>query len=412
MTLAALPCALDLGDAGVIDALLSGWASLPGDHGEAMRAMALDRLRRGERDYAVRLARAEAERNPGARSLYLMARLLEDAAPDEALEVWRRAAQAAEREGLDGVARAARLRVAERLLTSPGGASEAVACVESIDLASAAHGERLALARVRLAASSPYARAAALSSLVDLARAPDARVARAAIRIVAEHVDKAGASLSGVEAERALTALAALPDAAERARASDRARAVARIDEAGSVDALEALQRLDSATATLVERARAIAAGDRPGQAAVCAVSLAQDAVCALHEGRDADAVRALEQATLLAGGGDAAPALYTAAELGLGRPTARAAALAAVSALLAAGAPPPLRGYLGLAEALRRAGSPLTILALRHAARLREPGASTRLREGLLVEATALARGGDRRAALERLREAEDLSR
>ncbi len=179
--------------------------------GEAIVELTVPLCARGRFAAALMLAAAESVRRPTAASLYLHARVLEASGrPSE--EVYARAAALGE-----GSLRAtAQSKQLEAMLARQAALEEQLAVADAIDLTAASPAARLLAATVRLRGSGRFTRAAALSTLAELASGPEPALARRAIRVAAEHADHLGGALSWVEGERVAAALEHWPDELER----------------------------------------------------------------------------------------------------------------------------------------------------------------------------------------------------
>lgn len=443
----ALRCAVELGDEREVRELVGLWSRetgtgpLPPTPGEARprtAAALVGRLLASKRrSLAVELAQAEAERRPSAHALYVHARAREEASgPD--LELWSAVVSRAHQEAHGAILTRAVARWLELVLWSPSAPRLSRPLREEIvlramlpDLALATPQERLVILRARLLGASRFARASALSGLEELGRTGPPSVRSEAIVACARHADVADGRLDPIEVDRVRAALKHWPVEQERERA------LARLDAAVALHALERRQGVDAAelertlaqvvasapeTAPLVNRARAIAGGgtglgrdpSSAGSGAARLPALGLDAVAALEGGQERDAELALTKAADALGPMAAIPGpLWAGARWGLrakSSDTRRAAAAFVEQALLRSASAPPC-GLSVLATELARAGHPaIATLALKEAVRLKEPGAARSLAEAQRALAYGALARGDRRRALECLREAKAL--
>lgn len=474
----ALRCIARLADGAEARALARTWASLPSDALllpitiEACKALA----RVGRADGAAALAEAEVRRAPCARALYLWARCLEHAgAAADARAAFARAAEAAIAEDLPAASKgggdaappsrtawrsaadgarevhAASVAAAARLGGAVDDASAAsVAAAERADTAGLPAPDVLAVARLRLRSASRFARASGLSLLEEVARGPDEGLARAAVRVAAEHADDLGAALSSVEADRLAATLKRWSAPAEREAALGRLASVVRVaaarGEGRDAAVLEAARKAPELL-PLANRAQAYSSGGGQGSYGVSSddrtlalADLGLEILVASRRGRDAEAGALLGRAREALEASSVAPApLWTAVRVALdsgGPATAREAArlVSAVLDQASARARPvaaPPCGWLALGRALEARGhaapapgwiegasTPAWIAAFRAAVQAREDGAGARLGEALLRDGWRLARaeapdrdeGRQRRAAVDCLREAREL--
>ncbi len=444
---AALRCAVDLSDDRETRELASTW-SLERDAELAPRGAADPRLSTpsalvgrllftGRRGLGVELARAEVARRPSAHAHYVLARATDEAAgPD--LDQWALVVAAAKAEGAQAILTRGVARWLELVLWSPSAPrmsrplrEEIVAHALLPDLGDAGPAERLVVLRARLLGASRFARASALSGLEELARTGPPSVRLEAVIACARHVDVADGRLDPIESDRVRAALKHWP--VER----ERDAAIARLDAAVEVSSLAKRGRpgpseIDRAASlvaasapesvALVNRVRAIvgggtAAGVEPvvgGPPSARLSALGLDVVVALSKGLDGEAAHAIVKAT------DALPPmaaipgpLWTGARMALrakSGETRRAAASFVEQALLRSASGPPF-GLSSLAADLARAGAPaVAAMALREAVRWKEPGAARALADAERSLAYAALSRGDRRRALELLRNAKRL--
>ncbi len=378
--------------------LAQRWEREPHGTHRAVKSVVRRLLADGLERCAARLSTAEVVRTRGAydeaSAVYLLARSLEAASDPGALAAYDRAALLAEEQPR------LRERAQVRALRVTADRDQAARRAEGLlPLAGGPDADRLAVAVAALSSSGRYRRAAALDVLEELA-AGEGEVARHALARAALHAE--GASSSAIEVDRVRAVLA-------------HARCEA------ALDALEHLQRAGGASAAESEggrtllRARAVldgcAPGPRPPRGRALVGWLALSIVHACQERRASEA-RALlrEAAALLAEGARVEAALWTAARLAI--EVAKEPARALTAALLErADAESPPGGYLPIAdEWLARGERAEGLLLLRCAARVREPGARSRLAAHLRADGWEAAAAGRRDEAIALLREARHL--
>ena len=230
---AALRLAL-VHDRAAVAELVPLWATIPvtGSAPELVDACR-DLARAGMRADAEALAALEVTRARTAKALYLWARC---STGTDATERFAETIVRATSEGAGAIVASARRRRAELLAARWDTLPEAVVEASAIDLAVAGPGERLAIARVLLLASSRFVRATAigiLDELVTTERA-DRTLAPAALHAAARFADDAAFALTPLEVER-LRALFGRPYALAHAPG---AAAVLVVREPGANDAL------------------------------------------------------------------------------------------------------------------------------------------------------------------------------
>ena len=448
--LGALRCAVSLLDEREVRELAAAWSALPKvDRGRAIPVAEAERTSSigglvvrlssaGRNDLAFELATAEVTRQPSAHARYVLARASELACgPDLAL--WASAIDAAHDEGKAALLVRTVARFIELALFSSAiprlarpARGEIAHRAGLPDLAGATPIERLVILRARLLSPGKFARAAALSGLEELARTGPRDIREHAVLACARHVDMAGDALGAVEIDRARAALASWPRAPEKDRALARLDARSELQrlvssgapDAASIDrAASLVETSEPLLAPLVHRARVMARGGSGGGAASASepsssrlASWGLDAVAAIGREQDASAAAALTRAAeAMPPLAVVPPMLWAGARVALRSKSAgtrRAAATLVEQALSRSASAPPC-GFATLASDLSRSGFAMPAeLALREAVRLREPGAARSLGgvvRGLGYE--ALARG-DRKRALDALREARELSR
>jgi hypothetical protein len=455
--LGALRCAVRLGEIEDVRDLMRGWHTMrAGVFGDEVIDLCKALVAQGHGEGALALARAEAQRQPAARPLYLYARLLERAegrggpqgAPASsradhasATEVYARAVELADKDpALADLALAARVRRIERLAMDPTTCPQAAIEAAAADPEQASPAQRLVIASGRLLSPSRFTRASGLSILEEVARRARPELAELAVRIAAQHADRFADALSAVEADRIAAALKHWPDPSAREAALARLTQLVRVAAARGDDRE---QRLASAAESAPEtfplacRARAVLSGGgvgeypsldasgapSPGAApdvspTLHLASLGLDAIVALRRRRPSDAAASLRtaQIALAQTGGEAPPPLWAAAATALASRdvSARAAAAALAETLIypVTGAPPPAAAQISrLAMVLRHAGrGDLAVRALRWAAAAKDVSASEDLALELVRHGWSAALDGERDAAIAALREARAL--
>ncbi|UQA58438.1 hypothetical protein [Polyangium aurulentum] len=430
--LGALRCAVRLGDEAEVENTAAFWSTLVGggEHLAAIIELCSRLGAAGARWSAVALARAETEREPRARALYLFARCLELAGDGEgAFEAFGRAIERAGKEsGAEDVALAARAWRVERTLgersIEPLTIKDAQAAVD------APPAVQLVIGLGCMRASSRFVRASGLSLLEVLSRNQTTSIGRLALRLAAEHADALGDNLTPLEADRIAAALGHVPDDKARAEALARLAAAQKIASStgdAQAEAIVAASEVAPEIFPLVCRARAVLSGGGQGSYAphpavaegepspsLRLASLGLDAVVALERGRGRDAAAVLsEAARVVPEASSILPPAWTAARAALASKdlVARDAGVQLVESLLEATKAPPPRGFSSLAGALRRAGrGDLAVRAARAANAAGEPGAREELGALLRDEGWRLAGRGDREGAIAVLREAKGL--
>ncbi len=359
LILAGLGLALRAADAGGFERLAARWERTQGETSERRMVSLVARLDAdGQRERALRLARAEVERHRSADALFALGALATRA--DEA------AAALAEAAALPGP-------VAERAARAALGHAppERAEAAEAALAVSTDPGEALRLAPAALGSPRLYGRVRVLDRLADLAHAPSTRAA--ALRIAVAHADLRGARLSAIERDR-LVAIATATGADAALVRGLAGTAPSAVDETLAREAL-------------LGRAPA----DGPDRAA----TLALRALAAV--------VAASSSAPLLLSALAAhppSPAGWPAVLSGLAAPASRAAAAACAERWIGAGVAPP-RGFAILASTLERAEHPaLAERAWQEAARASERGAREALGALLARRAHAAHLAGDRAGA------------
>lgn len=413
----AFRCALALHDERELVTVCAYWEAFVDLDAEGMVGSVVVPLllKRRAREAAV-LTRAEVERRPTASAWYLHARSVELAGePHEA--AFQRAAELGE----GALACAARAKQLEAMLARSAPEAEILAVAEALDLTLATPPQKLLAARVRLAAPSRFARAAALSALEELASDPDPSLARQAMRAAAEHADAMDHELSWVEADRVAAALACWPDDEQRASALARLAARRRIALEDDRDA-----RIAEATSLEVgyrrhlEHARATLAGytvdgDPPrDNRELVLVDRCLRAIGELRRGDTREAELSMRELLGVAGG-PIPRALFTVVSLAVGQRGSKNVALTGLELLAeleTCGSGPPPRGFTAYAllAASWRADE-LAERLLRRAAARGETGAGELLASSLARRAWRAHHAGDGAAALLILREARALA-
>jgi hypothetical protein len=412
-TLGALRCAVALGDEGELAALTKTWAGVSKSI-EPATPLAIALLHAGRSGAARALAAAELERAPTAIAAYVCARAVEadGDGPRDRAAVAERFSEVLERARLEGdetvLARAAARFVAcvfAGLDLDPSAVLDRARVTHAAEIATLDRTpppETLAVLRGRLLSTNRFHRAAALSSLEELARRERGPLRAAAIQLAARHFDALLTRLDAVEIDRIGATMKHWPDEAERQRALARLAALVRVVAAAKAPEAERAARLDQALTNLAERdagaaqglvaARALLAGARgagttePTGASDSATLgwLGLEAISAIHGGSPVLAATALERAAPLLGpDAPPPPSLWSAllAALATGRGPASAAAAAVADRALGRTTGVPHYPMLLLADALSAAGAPeVAAKALVEAARWNEGGAGSRL--------------------------------
>lgn len=433
VALGVIRCAGKLGEDRELESAADYWGTLAGagDHLETIAGFCKTLVREGRKWPAVKLARAEAERDGRARAYYLLARCLEIAGDGGgALVAFGEAATRADKEqGAADVALAARAKRVERMIGDQTTAKLALADAQAADPTGAPPQSKLAIGLGRLRSPSRFVRASGLSLLEELAREPTTRLGKLAILFAAEHADMLGDDLTPIEADRIAATIGHVTDEAAKEAALARLRAAQKIastkGEAQKEAILLAVQAAPEIE-SLVERARAILQGsaateqkppaslspDKLASDALRACAYAQDALVALTSSRSRDAAVAIHAAgDLVERGCTLSPPLWIAARRGLESTdrNARDAAIRLGTALLAQAIAPPIHGFSPLARAFEHAGRrDLAFEAIRAAIAAKEPHA-LELQGGIVQnEGWALALRGERDKAIAALRAAK----
>jgi tetratricopeptide (TPR) repeat protein len=430
--LGALRCAVRLGEHGDVENIAAYWSMLAGggEHLAAIVELCSKLGAAGARWPAVALARAETEREPRARAMYLLARCLELAGDgDGAFVAFGRAIERAAGEpGAADVALAARAWRIERTLGDRS--AEPLTIKDAQQAVEAPPAVQLVIALGCMRASSRFVRASGLSLLEVLSRNQTTSLGRLALRLAAEHADALGDALTPLEADRIAATLGHVPDDRARADALARLSAAQKIAASSGdaqAEAIVAASEIAPEIFPLVCRARAVLSGGGQGsyaahpavgegspQPSFHLAALGLEAVVALARGRGRDAAAVLHEAAKVASASPSIPApAWTAARAALASKDAAAregGVLFAESLLEAAKTPPP-GGFSSLAGALERSGrGDLAVRAARAAHVAGEAGAREQLGSLLRDEGWRLAAQGERERAIAVLREAKEL--
>ena len=429
-TLEALRCALEVGDDAALAAMIGLYASIdPGKLSDEAVELSLLLEKRGRALEAASLASLEAARSPRARSLYVHARFLERTGALGALDAFALAEQHAEKEGLDEFVQSARARRVA-LLYERGSREPAALLEKRVALPSLPTALALRLAAHGLVSPSRFTRAGWLSEIDRRCRASETTADERSelLRVACAHADRAGHTLTPLEADRLLALFANLRDEGLGAKLSARLRAfadlrVAASDARAPLEVRRVLDSLGDVGTEPVQRALDVVSGRFEPKVALPVddpVGLAISAVAAL---RDQDPTRAQAALTALvrllpeASPGKRGPS-WEAATLGLvseAEPV-RLASLAVVRTLVAARASLPSvsadRGGIVLARGCRAAGDDaLAVAVLSLAVDAREDGASAALFETSRELAWREAASGHRADALALLARAKRLA-
>jgi hypothetical protein len=299
------------------------------------------------------------------------------------------------------------------MLAEGAGPEALLAVADEIDLHEASPAQRLIAAEVRLKATSRFARAAALSTLEELAAGGHGAVARRAILAAAEHADAMGFSLSWVEADRIAAALANWRSDPERHAALARLDARRRIAAEQDADAIIAsASELAPGYRAHLEHARAVIAGEQfDGEAPaddeeLVVAGRCLRAIALLREERWRDAELSLRE---LSEGHRPPPAAWVVIRCAAAGPKGvRLAGLELLARMLDDGVSTPTEGFLAYAAAAHEMrAADLRERLLRAALRHGEPGAEELLVDDLTRRAREAASSGGRDRALSLLREA-----
>lgn len=400
-TLEALRCAIEVADDAAISAMVGLYASI--DSGKLSdEAVELSLLleKRGRALEAASLSSLEAARSPRARSMYVHARFLERTGDLGALEAYARAEAHAEKEGLDDFVQSARARRVA-LLYERGSREAALVLEKRLVLSALPTSLALRLAAHGLVSPSRFARASWLSEIDRRCRAPETTPDERAelLRVACVHADRAGHTLTPLEADRLLALFANLGDTVLGAKLGARLRAFTDLRAAASdarapSEVKRVLESLGDVGTGALQRAIDVVSGRFEPKVALPEgdpVGLAVAAVAAL---RDLDQARAEASLVALvrtlpsAAPGKRGPS-WEAATLGLANDSesVRRAALDVVRTLVASGAALPSvspgRGGVAVARGCRAAGDDaLAVSVLSLAVDAREEGATSALFE------------------------------
>ena len=438
--LAALRCALTIGELGELASLTTLWETI--DQGlwdEPLVALCHDTVKAKLFPQAIALAGAEARRHRTARSLYLLARCLELAGDDRAAAAFHDAIMRAVKEGARAVELTSRVRrtvlLGRAWDTLPAALDEA----RAIDLSKVDALSRLLVARVLLLAPSRFTRATGLDALDGIVQADDPELAIRALRTAARWADDAGDALSPLEADRLVALFGREQALAQAPHARDLVRLLVRMaqtnEEAALRGVFEESARFDPALGPVRARAQDILRGrfevprdvtggpptdprsrrtfrfgelldvlvamrDRaPARAAYSLRVLAEAEEAGEHLPREvlgiAQAALAYEDTSSAASAQELRDVAVRLIAARLRRPTT--------------GAPP--RGFLPLADTLARLGATdVAMTARRAAVAAKEPGAAASLGTTLARAGWRLAEAGERAQAIAKLREAKAL--
>ncbi|HVH47966.1 MAG TPA: hypothetical protein VM925_36780 [Labilithrix sp.] len=431
--LAALRCAVTIGDLAAVDELAAQWGAASGGVWDgAVASLCTAMARAGHLRRAISLADAEARRHPTARALYCHARCLDVAGDESAAPAFRDAIVRAEREGRRDIALAARVRRAVILSRSWRTMGDAVDEARSVDVSLVPAASRVSIARVLLRSPSRFTRATALGILDDVVTGADEPLARRALAVVGGWFDEVGAARTPLEEDRLVALLGRERVMAAAPTARDVVRVVGRIANAGDDDglagAMAGAARLAPELAPLHARARDILRGrfeatKDPAETPPSDLALRRafrysemlDVVVALRDRAPERAARALRSLADAEEAGERLPAEVL--ELVQGALSVEDGELrAALEPFMAARlrtvrGGPPSRGFLGLANLLVRLGmTELAVTACRAAVVGKETGAAHTLGTLLAREGWDLAKSGNRMQAIGKLREARAL--
>ena len=336
---------------------------------------------------AEELARCE----PSVSGLLVLAALRErEARTDEASAAYRRAI--AHADGLADPAGGLRARIElARLCALAGRDVEALALapeIEALRETLARLGrpddfsprDALVLARIELAASGRYQRVRALDRLLEIV-AQGGAIARAALRLLARHLERTGSSLTAVEADRIVALLARARGASlppDAIAALERRLAMATAPPAEREAAVVRTAGQDARW--LLERARAVrdggTAGPAPSTPERRAPWLALLVITQIRARRLGEALAALRELVALEPAADAL-GWTMLARAASERVLRGEVLLLAHRWLTSADVVAPARGYLDLAARFERAGlAELAGLALSRARAAHEPDA------------------------------------
>lgn len=373
----ALRCAAAIGDLTTVETLTVFWSDMPaGRHFSTIVGVCRALVRGGKLHAASKLAAAEAEREPSAVATYLHARTLELEGDARCARVAAQAAQRAESQGAQALAAHARLRRAAWLARSHATLPRAFEAAGEISAEHLPERDRLVLADILLRSPSRFARATAVDMLDRIASGRDRELAARARLRALRLADDGWTRLTRLEADRLIALAKRGPDAEavlSRLRGAMEGAPGAPLDDSG---------------ATIAKL------------------------VLALREGRPADVVDALREAShRVEREARGSCASWSAVELALGsdEEIVRREAGALARRLLDTTTIPP-RGFLPVSAALDAAGfAEAAELAARAAVAQREPNAAAAL--GALLRRRGWATGASHPAsALAALREAKAL--
>lgn len=419
---------------------------------ERVIASCKDLWRSGRREAALASAYAEVNRFRSSRVLYMMARMLFAEGDARAEQAFRDASHHAEREGNVAIATTARIAASECLRTR-GAFREALAEAEAIDpllLSRVSPDVRRSFAEILLDSPSRFVRATAIGVLDDLVTRESEPVRTSALRVAARHVDRLGASLSPLEADRLEAMFSRDTVAAAAGRAREALRLVLRVYHAPNERALDAAladeESFDPSLVPVHRRARDLRGGRfQPRDGAfpshfyrdfrsessrssswphAALVDALLDVAFALRDEAWPYAATGLEALALHLPSEGTLPSLgWDVLERALRVPNPDVSSAARHFAVtrtyeLERGPSRPSRGFLPLARALVLGLDPasddvnaLVEVVLRRAVLAREPESNDDLVRFLTRSARALAERGERASAIEKLREARTLA-
>lgn len=218
--LAGIACARDADDGEALEAFVALWPSAQGAHFDGVRALVLKLFAqpgRG-REFAYRLAQAEATRTSRALAGYLYGRVAEAHRPDTARAVYEAARARATAEGDERVYAAATARLLP--FVAPEESEAAAALAKSIDASLVGHAGKLAIAGALIGANSRFSRASGFTLLQELLRdargrgsTPEATaLAARTLLLAANAADRLVATATPLEVERLRALFSETPD--------------------------------------------------------------------------------------------------------------------------------------------------------------------------------------------------------
>lgn len=435
--LAGLRCARAAADLDALDAFVTLWPTAQGGHFDELRGLVLTLFAspagRGK-EFAYRLAQAEATRTQRALAGYLYARVAEAVRPDTARAIYEEARTRATAEGDERVYAASTARLLTFL--TPDESETAATLAKSIDSALVDDAGKLAIAGALIGAKSRFSRASGFTLLQELLR--DARtrtggaaasaLASRALVIAAKAADRLVATATALEIERLRALFAETPDERLRATLVGRLEGALQARAGASFTPENGPASRDPGYLTAFLAARDAYAGTPPSYAPNAVTAATLTALADLQAKRAAACEFALDRlARALAGPdplGGATNAVSSLLLLTLGHEHegVRTAAQRVALRFAALGSSPKC-GFLLLAKAvfvpLAPAGGAVDGAALAEATRLAlletafrkaEPHAAEMLFERSIARGWALAET-DPEAALSALRRARSLT-